>query len=71
MTRAFAGRNRAQFGSFFLGGLCLMVCAFGTTDSALVMTMVFVARMCSSTCFGVVVGPLGRLRDEKPDMDVS
>ena len=45
----FAGRNRAQFGGFFLGGLCLMACAFGTTDSAFVMTMVFVARMCSST----------------------
>ena len=61
----FAGRNRAQFGGFFLGGLCLMACAFGTTDSAFVMTMVFVARMCSSTSSGGYGGFLSHRGDPK------
>lgn len=41
------GRNRAQFGSFLLGGICLMACALGTLDSIFVMTMAIIARMCS------------------------
>lgn len=58
------GRNRAQFGGFFLGGLCLMACAFGTTDSAFVMTMVFVARMCLSVVFVTIYVALAEVFPE-------
>ena len=46
-TWKMPGRNRAQFGSFLLGGICLMACALGTLDSIFVMTMAIIARMCS------------------------
>lgn len=58
------GRNRAQFGGFFLGGLCLMACAFGTTDSAFVMTMAFVARMCLSVVFVTIYVALAEIFPE-------
>jgi len=45
------GRNRAQFGSFLLGGICLIACAVGTLDSIFVMTMAIIARMCLSVVF--------------------
>eukprot|EP00435_Cladocopium_sp_Y103_P065495 s591_g27.t1 len=58
------GRNRAQFGSYLLGGLCLMACAFGTTDSAFVMTMTIIARMCLSVAFVTIYVALAEVFPE-------